>query len=411
MDHKLVGASVAALRDHNLGLVLRQILASPGMSRTEIAARIGLTDAAVSRITRELIEAGFVREGEEVPAEPGQRGRRHVRLAPDGRGAFFLAVSLTISDRRVSIVDLTGRRRAEVSLPAQLPREYPVVVESVVGAARHLLGKTRTPRTRVLGLAVATAGAVDQSSGRVAASSLATLEGRDLAADLSRALGLPAVVETIGNTFGLAEAHRAAQDGGSGMSGPSLVIHVAFGIGVSFMLDGQPVRHGGDERTAGHVLVAGGAHRCVCGAKGCLMTEAAGYGVLRRLASIPSSAPGQRWEEMRPDALRDAVARAQAGDAAVVEVMSGAGNLLGTHLLALGSVVAPRRVLLGGPLAAAPAFVAGVRKGMAEAYARIGAPTPVLCVSAIDYLRATELLAIEEFALRRPLGLGSSAAA
>lgn len=410
MDQRILGASVAALRDHNLALVLRQIVASPGLSRTEIAARIGLTDAAVSRITRELIDAGFVREGEEVPAEPGQRGRRHVRLAPDGRGAFFLAASLTISDRRVSIVDLTGRRRAEAPLPAQLPRDYLALVDAVAGAARHLLGKTRTPRSRVLGLAVATAGAVDQISGRVLASSLVTLQGQNLASDLSRALNLPTNVETIGNTFGLAEAHRAAQ-AGSEMSGPSLVIHVAFGLGVSFMLDGQPVRHGGDERTAGHVPVAGGTHRCICGAKGCLMAEAAGYGVLRRLASLPATAPGQRWEEMRPDALRDAVARAQGGDAEVVKVMATAGHLLGLHLFDIGAVFAPRRVLLGGPLAAAPSFVDGVRQGMAEAHARAGGSAPMLSVSGIDYLQATELLAIEEFALRRPLGLGSSAAA
>ncbi|MBP0465380.1 ROK family transcriptional regulator [Roseomonas sp. PWR1] len=409
MDLRSHGASVAALRDHNLALVLRRIIGAPGSSRTEIAARIGLTDAAVSRITRDLIEAGLVREGKEVPGGPGQRGRRQVQLAPDGNGAAFVAVSLTISDRRVSIVDLAGRRRAEAALPLALPRQYPRLVDDVVAAIRGLLARTRIPRQRVLGLAVATAGAVEQGSGRVAASSLSVLEGRSPSVDLTERLRIPGVVETIGNTFGLAEAHRAMRDGGDDMAGASLVVHVAFGLGISVMLDGQPIRTGGDERTAGHVPVAGGTGRCVCGARGCLMAEAAGYGILRRLSGLSADAPRQGWDEMRPEVLRDAVARA--ADPPVAETMSAAGDLLGERLFDIASVLAPRRILLGGPLAGAPAFVAGIEKGLSRAHARVGTKPPPLRVSVIDYLQATELLAIEEFVLRRPLALATESAA
>nr|WP_232474827.1 ROK family transcriptional regulator [Roseomonas rubea] len=411
MDLRSHGASVGALRDHNLALVLRRIIASPGSSRTEIAARIGLTDAAVSRITRDLIEAGLVREGKEVPGGPGQRGRRQVQLAPDGNGAAFVAVSLTISDRRVSIVDLAGRRRAEAALPLALPRQYPRLLDDVATAVRGLLSRTRIARPRILGLAVATAGAVDQDSGRVAASSLSVLEGRSPSVDLSDRFRIPGIVETIGNTFGLAEAHRAMRDSGGDMAGPSLVIHVAFGLGVSVMLDGQPVRTGGDERTAGHVPVAGGMGRCVCGARGCLMTEAAGYGILRRLSGLAVDAPRQGWDEMRPEALRDAVARAQAREDSTVATMAAAGDLLGERLFDIASVLAPRRIMLGGPLSGAPSFVAGMEQGLSRAHARVGTEPPPLRVSVIDYLQATELLAIEEFALRRPLAFATETAA
>jgi predicted NBD/HSP70 family sugar kinase len=406
MDLRSLGAGVAALREHNSSLVLRQILSSRGLSRSDIAMRVGLTEAAVSRITRDLIAAGLVREGEEVPAEPGQRGRRHVQLAANGNGAVFVAVSLTISDRRVSIVDLTGRRRAEASLPPELPHDYAALLDKVIASTRHLLGKTRMPRHRVLGIAIATAGAVDQLSGRVAASSLAVLEGQALAADLSRQLRVPAIVETIGNTFGLAEAHRSMRQGGAEMAGPSLVVHVAFGLGVSVMIDGQLMRTGGDERVAGHVPVPGGMSRCVCGARGCLMAEAGGYGILRRLAGIAADAPRQGWAQMHPDALQDAVRRSRTNGDSAAGIMAQAGRLLGERLFDVGSAIAPRRILLGGPLAAADPFVAGVADGLAAAHARIGGAPPALRVSAIDYLQATELLAIEEFALNRPLAVG-----
>jgi predicted NBD/HSP70 family sugar kinase len=405
MESRLTGTGVAALRDHNQALVLRQIILSPGLSRTEIAGRIGLTDAAVSRITRELIDSGLVREGEEVPGGPRQRGRRHVQLEPDSDGAGFLAVSLTISDRRVSLVDLAGRRRAEILLPPALPHDYPALLNAISGAVKEVCARARVPRHRILGIAMTTAGAVAHGSGVVIASSLAVLRGRDVAADLAARLGAPAVVETVGNSFGVAEAHLAARQGASAMMGPSLVVHVAFGLGMGVMLDGVPLRTGGDERLASHLSVAGGRQRCLCSAQGCLMAEAAGYGILRRLEGLPADAAAQGWEDMRPAALREAVERANAGDAVVTRILEAAGHVLGQHLFALGAPIAPRRVLLGGPVVEAAPYVAGVRRGLLEAHARVGETPPVLRVSGIDYLQAAELLAIEEFALRRPLAL------
>jgi predicted NBD/HSP70 family sugar kinase len=380
------------------------------MSRTEIATRIGLTDAAVSRITRDLIAGGLVREGREAPAEPGQRGRRHVQLEPDGAGAGFLAVSLTMSDRRVSLVDLSGRRRAEASLPSTLHRDHDALMAEVAGLARRLLDQARFPRRRLLGVGVTTAGAVDQASGRVSASSLTMLQGRDVGGDLGALLGAPVIVETVGNAFGLAEAHRAARQGGAAMPGPSLLVHGAFGLGVSVMLDGVPVRTGGDERLASHLPVAGARHRCVCGATGCLMTEAAGYGVLRRLDGTTAEGSRQGWDDMRPEALRAAIAASRGGDPAAAAAMAAAGRALGRHLFALGAAVTPQRILLGGPLAASPPYVDGLRAGLAEVFAAVAAAEPALVVSGIDYLQAAEILAIEEFALRRPLPLERRAA-
>jgi predicted NBD/HSP70 family sugar kinase len=405
MNIRHVGTSVAALRDHNQSLVLRQILLHRGTSRTEIATRIGLTDAAVSRITRDLIASGLVREGPEAPAEPGQRGRRHVQLEPDGTGAGFLAVNLTVSDRRVSLVDLAGQRRAEAALPSTLQRDYDALMAEAADIARRLPSQARFSRARILGVAVTTAGAVDQKTGLVSASSLTILQGRDVGGDLGALLGTPVIVETVGNAFGLAEAHRATRQRRAVMSGPSLLVHGAFGLGVSVMLDGVPVRTGGDERLASHLQVAGARHRCICGATGCLMTEAAGYGVLRRLDGVTATGKRQSWEDMRPEALHAAIAASRSGDPAAASAMTVAGRTLGRHLFALGAAVTPQRILLGGPLAASPQYVEGLRAGLAEVFTTVSKAQPALLVSAIDYLQAAEILAIEEFALRRPLSL------
>lgn len=398
------GTRVASVRDHNQSLVLGLILRLPGPSRSEIAERIGLTAAAVSRITRDLIASGLVMEGGEQKAAPGQRGRRNIALLPRPRGAFFLAVSLTIADRRVALVDLTGKRLGEAPIPGGMPRDYPALIEAIAGIAARLLAAPRNSRAGVLGLGVVTSGAVDATSGTIIDSSLDVLRGRSFAADLGRRLGVPVVVETVGRALGIAEAEAATRQNGPGLAGTTLVAHVAFGLGTALLFDGMPAHTTADERLASHIAVAGGGTRCICGAKGCLMTEAAGFGVLKRLATDPARLSA--WRDMRPAALLRAVAKANAGNGGVAAVFASAGRVLGMTLFALGATAGPRQVVLAGPTTRARPFAEAAAAALDEAYRRAGLAVPHLLLSATDYLSAAEKLALVQFALIRTPALG-----
>jgi predicted NBD/HSP70 family sugar kinase len=398
-----------SVREHNQGLVLRYIMRLAGLSRSEIAEHVGLTGAAISRITRELIDSGLVMEGSTQASTPGQRGRRLIQLLPRSRGAFFLAVSLAISDRRVALLDLTGERLAEEPLSGALPRSYPALLDAIVGAVQRLLARINPPRARLLGLATVTSGAVDSVAGRILDASLDVLRGRNIADDLHDRLGLPVVVETVGRALGMAEALLAMRGGGAELRGPTLVGHVAFGLGTTVLFDGVPVRSVADERLAGHILVPGAQGRCVCGATGCLMTAAAGFGILGRLADQPGRSA--TWRDMRPRDLARAVAAANAGDSSTAAVFSEAGAVLGRTLFALGASVGPKRVILAGPVPAARPFAHAALAGLREGYERAGLPPPPLIISRVDYLHAAELLAIVEFALTRPLDLAPLLAA
>ncbi len=400
---------LTSVREHNQGLVLGFIMRRAGLSRSEIADRSGLTGAAISRITRELIDSGLVVEGPTPQGLACQRGRPLIRLDPCPRGAFFLAVSLTISDRRVSLMDLTGHRLGEAKLPAALPRSYLALTETIVAAAQGLVRAAGVPRARLLGLAAVTSGAVDRAVGRVLNSSLDVLRGRNLATELGERLAVPVVVDTVGRALGLAEAHLAMRGGRAELSGPTLVAHAAFGLGTAVLFNGVPVRSTADERLAGHIAVPGAKGRCVCGAIGCLMTVAAGFGVLCRLTG--QSTRAATWRDMRARDLERAVSAANAGEAAAVAAVSDAGEVLGRTMFALGASVGPKQVMIAGPLTEARPFARAAAKGLAEGYERAGLPPPPLIISRVDYLHAAELLALVEFALTRPLDLGPLLAA
>jgi predicted NBD/HSP70 family sugar kinase len=303
----------------------------------------------------------------------------------------------------VALLDLTGQRIAEAPLPAALPRSYPALIEAIVTAAKGLMAAGAVPRLRLLGMAVVTSGAVDSEAGRILDSSLDVLRGRHLAAELGERLSVPVVVDTVGRALGLAEAHLAMR-GGAELRGPTLVAHVAFGLGTTILFDGVPIRSVADERLAGHIQVPGAKGRCICGAAGCLMTVGAGFGILGRLAGDPSRPAS--WRDMRPRDLARAVAAANAGEAEALAAFNQAGAVLGRAMFALGASVGPKQVIIAGPVPEARPFARAASAGLSEGYERAGLSPPPLIISRVDYLHASELLAIVEFALTRPLDLG-----
>ena len=72
------------VREHNLGLVLRQVAEHGPRSRATLALETGLNKSTVSSLVAELIEAGLLRDSpaEERPAKVG-RPPQSVELDPE----------------------------------------------------------------------------------------------------------------------------------------------------------------------------------------------------------------------------------------------------------------------------------------------------------------------------------------
>ena len=86
--------------------MLREIVLSGPVSRTEIASRIGLTAGTISRITRPLIDAGLVRELLEVQSgSSAGPGRRSVPLDIDPRGGQVLGITVGPTYQVVTLAD------------------------------------------------------------------------------------------------------------------------------------------------------------------------------------------------------------------------------------------------------------------------------------------------------------------
>lgn len=228
------------------------------------------------------------------------------------------------------------------------------VLSKYVRAVRRLLD--RNPRCRLEGIGVGFPGHIraDNMSGTFG--NIPVLDDFPLCLRLSEHFGCTARMENDASAAGIAEAMFGADREAERI----LLITVGTGVGVAFMVSGQPqVTSGGCLGDAGHLIINfNEPERCRQGCLGCLESvasaDALGRVVQRFALQNPVSALATRSTSLQrdPDAS-DIVHCGRAGDEAAIQMLDIAGRWLGRAAATWSHVFAPSVVLVGGGLSAA----------------------------------------------------------
>lgn len=300
------------------------------ISRTDIAARSGLSLATISNITGVLIDQGIVIE-QQAGASTG--GRRPTLLAIRRDAAFAFGVKLTTEQIIVAITDLGARLVAQRAVPLG---DEPTP-EGMVARLGDVIDELRaTDRTRkFVGLGLGMAGVIDRDAGVCRFSPFLPWRDVPLRGVLEERVAMGVIVENDVNALTVAErwfgAGAAARD--------FLVVTIGRGVGMGLVLNGELYRGGRDGAGEfGHVTVVEHGRRCNCGKEGCV----------EAYVSEPALAQAVRDATGTDIPFDTAIERAQSGDRNLAAIFADAGRVLGLALSGMVSVLNPTLLLLSG---------------------------------------------------------------
>lgn len=338
-------------RENLIGLLSRH---GP-MTRGQMAERAGLTPAAISRISREMIEAGVLLEGAPLKAH-GRVGRRESLLSINPEGAYVLAISLTANRRSICLADAVGEIVHAVpceDLDLDDPHTF---LETMASRAKHLVYEADFNRRRLVGVGVSAAvSASAQGNDIEDAITSNPLGWRDVPVrdTLSKALNLPVKVEHRASAILRAELRRGK------VEGDVFLINAAMGLGVSARLDGRFMTTGSAGfGSLSHFSIPEDRVPCVCGRTGCLEVTAAGGAILKSLEMGDCSLPQQAQR------LNDAVVAAESGDPQAREAFWKAGRKLSVGVDAVLSLLRPSKIFLSGEVGRQSDYLAGLLDGL-----------------------------------------------
>nr|WP_258016182.1 ROK family transcriptional regulator [Streptomyces sp. AJS327] len=325
------------MRRRNLSRVLHAVAADSAPSRATIAARIGLTRAAVSTLVDELLGTGLLVEL--GPGRSGAVGRPGSVLALADTGPCGIGAEIGVDRLAVCATDLRGTVRARTVAGHPVPDHAP---GAVLAALRELIAgvsaEAREAGLAPAGVAVAVPGLVGRDSAVVRHAP--NLGWRDTDVGAALPVAEPLTVANEANFAALAEVWLA----GPGVERRDF-LHVSAeaGIGGALVLGGELVHgSGGFAGELGHVPVYPEGRSCGCGGRGCL-EQYAGEAALLRAAGLDPGPAGSRLAPLEE--------RARAADPAALRALRGAGRVLGVATAGAVNLLDPAAVVLGGTLA------------------------------------------------------------
>jgi len=151
---------------HSRQTVLDAILRSPGISRTALAASVGLNTATISRISRALIQAGLIVEAENYG--PSDRpGRRFVGLNPRSEGGYVIGIAINPFRQTVTLADLNNTKISELDVPEAPAANGTDFLQRCLDKAAQMVGRHVADQRRLFGVGIAVAGEIDSQRGVV----------------------------------------------------------------------------------------------------------------------------------------------------------------------------------------------------------------------------------------------------
>lgn len=258
-----------------------------------------------------------------------------------GDGSQAVSVGVDIGGTAMRIVVRNQERWGDtLSVPTDSFASA-TIVERVERLAALITGLL-PPGGRLVTVGIGASGPVDVGRGVIEnAYTLPAFSGFPIVAALEARLECPVFIESDAVVAAVAE-HRV----GAGRGATRLVmVTLGTGIGVSLLIDGEPFRGpGGAHPEGGHIPVVSGAERCYCGITGCWEQVASRSALQARLTPLlPSGTP--------PGELLHHAAAAASTSAAVREVFTDYGRLVGRGLSALQTMYMPEVAVLGGSAA------------------------------------------------------------
>lgn len=329
------------VRRHNLSLVLRAVHDEGEITRAQVAARVGLTRAAVSSLVEQLLEGGFLAESGKTFS--GQVGRPGTVLKVARTGAAGLGVEINVDYVTVCAVDLGGSDRVRLTEHLDNRAAPPAeVCRRVARIAVRAMESAAEQQLRLVGAQLALPGLVSGGTVRHAPHlgwSRVAVEGlfaQALAALRPGQEALPVAADNEANLAALAELWF----GGPGAARTFLYLSGEVGVGGALVIGGQLLRGAhGFAGEIGHVVARADGPPCRCGARGCLELYAGQLALLRN-AGLDENAGAPGVAELER--------RAAAGDERALAALATAGEKLGVVLSGAVNLIDPDSVVLGG---------------------------------------------------------------
>lgn len=316
-----------------------------GLSRTDLAEKMGLTRAAVSMIINDLLESGVIREAKARTA-PSGRPPVNLEIAPES--GLVGAVDMGATHISIALADFTANILKEIESPFDINNGPEACLAEADRHLRELLDAQGLSLPDISAVGVGVPGPVITEAGMVLAPPI--MPGWDrypIRVTLEKKWGCPVTLNNDAELGALGEWAYGAGRGAKNLA----YIKVGSGIGAGLILN-QQIYEGttGAAGEIGHLTIEENGPLCNCGNHGCLEAFAGGYAIANQARKLVESGTDTLLAELPLEHITavDVANTARRGDLHAQEILRRSGTYIGIALAGLVNLFNPGIIIVGG---------------------------------------------------------------
>ena len=338
--------------------------ADRGISRADLADKMGLTRAAVTVIINDLIANGIILNTE---SRSTASGRPPVALEINPDRGLVAAIDMGAMHLSVALGDFSARILEETEVAFNIENGPTECLQQADHILRELLQKRSLSPTDLAAIGIGVPGPVIAEQGMVMAPPI--MPGWDrfpIRATLENQWGTSVTLNNDAELGALGEWAYGAGRGGKNVA----FIKVGSGIGAGLIINQQI--YGGTTGSAGeigHLTVDENGPLCACGNHGCLEAFAGGHAIASQARKLVVSGKRTLLSEKSLDSItaHDVAEAARRGDLTAQEIIKRSGTFIGIAIAGLINLINPSTVIIGGGVAQVGDLLTGpIRQAVRE---------------------------------------------
>ena len=333
--------NVDLVKQLNSAAVYRLIDLQGPISRIQVADVSQLAPASVTKITRQLLERGLIKE---VAQQASTGGRRAISLTTESAPFHSIAIRLGRNYIEQTIYDLSGKHIVGTAHPFHYTNQQELI-DGLLEHIRKFIADNQNVLRELVAFGITLPGLIDPESGVVEYMPHIDVDNLPLSEIISEKYGVACFVGNDIRGLALAEHYFGA----SKDCKDSILVSVHHGTGAGIIVNGQVfLGYNRNVGEIGHIQIDPLGDKCQCGNFGCLETVAADPAIIRHVQALldqgyPSSL--QELEDVTMPAICEA---ANKGDELASQALIRVGNQLGKALAMTINLFNPQKIIVAG---------------------------------------------------------------
>lgn len=328
------------------------------ISRTQITEVSQLAPASVTKITRQLLDRGLIKE---VEQQASTGGRRAISIVSEHKAFHSVAIRLGRNKATIALYDLGGKLLAETihdlfqHSQQELEAELMVIIANFISTNKYKIKE-------LIAISIVLPGLVDPIDGIVKYMPHIDVNNWALRKNIQEQFHVSCFIGHDNRSLALAEhyfgATRDCQD--------SLLIRIDRGIGAGIILNDKVfMGKRGNVGEIGHIQVDPLGERCYCGNFGCLETILSNTAIEKRCKLLLTQGYSS---QINPNlcTIEHICLAANNADQLAIELIKHAGRYLGKAVAIAINLFNPEKIVIAGEIMLAKHILLPVVKACVE---------------------------------------------